>query len=152
MVSPELLRRYTFFGGLSMEHIVMLAQVADEVAVDEGHYFYHEGDSLDFAYLVLEGSIAIVIELVEKDTEIVVNEVMPGEVFGWSGVLPPHEAEASAKAQEACRLVALDCRAIREHFEQDAQFAYLLTQRVAQTLRDRLNDLRIESLAYGTEA
>jgi CRP-like cAMP-binding protein len=151
MVSPELLRRYTFFGGLSMEHIVILANLAHELTIEEGTYFFHEDDDMDFAYLLVEGDAAIVIELLEKQSEITINDVKPGEVLGWSGILPPHKATASAKAQTACTVVAFDCQAIRQQFDDDVAFAYVLTLRVAQVLRDRLHELRIESLAFSAE-
>ncbi len=148
MVSPELLRRYSFFGGLSMDHIVELAKVASEIDVEEGGFFFHEGDDLNFLYLVVDGDVEILVELVEKGIEIVTSVVVPGEVFGWSALLPPHTATASAKAKTDCRLVAFDCIPLRQQFEADSYFGFVITQRLAQVMRERLNALRIESLAY----
>ncbi len=45
MVSLELIRRYPFFAGLSYENIVALAEVADELSVSPGHYFFHGNHS-----------------------------------------------------------------------------------------------------------
>ena len=55
MVSPELLRRYPFFAGLSHDYLSKLAKMSEELAVEEGHYFFHEEDELDTFYLTLEG-------------------------------------------------------------------------------------------------
>jgi CRP-like cAMP-binding protein len=162
MISPELLRRYPFFAGLEESQIVSLAQVANEEQVDEGHYFFHEDDKLDTFYLVVEGEVAVIIEVPDQTVEqkvsgqlmgelqtkdIVISTVGPGEVFAWSGLVPPHEATGAAKANSACRVVAFDGVQLRQKFEEDCQFGYVMMQKAAQVSRGRLRDLRIESLA-----
>jgi CRP-like cAMP-binding protein len=151
MVSPELLRRYPFFAGLKMEHIAALAHVADEMVVEAGYYFFHEDEELDHFYFLLEGAVAIVIELPQQDREIVISTVGPGEVFAWSGLVPPHNATASGKAMTPCRVIAFDCRELRKRFEEDCEFGYLMMQKAAQVIRQRLRDTRIQSLAYFAE-
>ncbi len=148
MVSPELLRRYPFFAGLDMDQLVTLAKVADEVEVEAGHYFFHEGEKLDTFYLILEGMVAIVVEL--PDRESIISTLGPGETFAWSTVVPPYTATASAKALTPCRVVAFERQALWKEFESDWRFGYLMMQRVAQVVRDRLHDTRIQSLAYVT--
>lgn len=151
MVSPELLRRYAFFAGLSLDHIVTLAKAAREVTLETGQFIFHEEDELDTFYLVLEGEVSILIELPEKQREVIVNVVRAGAIFGWSGLLPPYLATASAKAAMNCRVVAFAGPEIKQAFERDPVFAYLITQRIAQVARDRLHELRIESLAWNEE-
>jgi CRP-like cAMP-binding protein len=165
MISPELLRRYPFFGGLSHKQIVVLAKVASEAKVDAGHYFFHGEDHLDKLYLVLEGVVAVVIEIPEegahqpvadqferklKTTDVVISAIGPGEVFGVSALIPPPVATASAKATTPCRVAAFDCSALLKTFTEDCQFGYLMTQKLAQIYRNRLHALRVESLAQIT--
>jgi CRP-like cAMP-binding protein len=162
MISPELLRRYPFFAGLEDSQILALAQVAVKEKVDEGHYFFHEEDKLDTFYLVVEGEVAVIIEVPDQAVEqkvsgqltgklqtkdIVISTVGPGEVFAWSGLVPPHEATASAKAATACWVVAFDGDQLRHKFEEDCRFGYIMMQKAAEVSRGRLRDLRIESLA-----
>jgi hypothetical protein len=47
-------------------------------------------------------------------------------------------------------VVAFDCVALRQQFEDDPRLGYLMTQRMAQVMRERLSVLRIESLAFTT--
>ncbi len=166
MVSPELIRRYPFFAGLSHEQIVTLAKVADEIAVEAGHYFFHEGDFLKNFYLVLEGAIAIVIELPDQAVQqklsgqltgelqtrdVVISAIGPGEVFAWSALVPPHKATAGGKTTTPCRVIAFDCPELLKTFETDCRFGYLMMQKAAQVIRERLRDTRIESLAHAAE-
>ncbi|HEY64928.1 MAG TPA: Crp/Fnr family transcriptional regulator [Caldilineae bacterium] len=147
MVSPELIRRYPYFAGLSMDQIVTLAKVADEQKVEAGHYFFHEGDELCCFYLVLEGAVAVVIEMPDGQ-EAVISTAGPGEVFAWSALVPPHTATASVKAMTPCHVVAFDCRELRKAFEEDCRFGYLMMVKAAQVIRDRLVATRLQVLAH----
>jgi CRP-like cAMP-binding protein len=148
MVSPELIRRYPYFSGLTADQIVALAKSAEELAVSGGHYFHHEGDELKFFYLILEGEVNLISTLPQKGREVVVSTLGSGDVFGWSALLPPHSATAVAKAAVPTRLVAFDCQELLAKFEEDCRFGYLMMQKTAQLIRERLNDLRIETMAY----
>ena len=165
MVSSELIRRYPFFAGLSYDKIVILAKVADEISVPPEHYFFHEGDELTHFYLVIEGQVAIVLDLPKSGVTHKLSEVLthsfpteditvislgPGQVFGWSALVPPHEATSSGKALTSCRVIAFDCLELRKHFEEDSLFGYQMVLKAAQIIRSRLRDMRIESVAQLT--
>ena len=162
MVSPQLIRRYPFFSGLNHDYVGALAKLADEVSVDAEHCFFREGDELKKLYLVVEGAVGLVIGVPDREQEqplsgqltgklttrdITVSTVGTGGVFGWSALIPSHEATAGAKALTACRAIALDCEGLRPIFEEDRNLAYLMTLKAAQIVRGRLRDMRIETLA-----
>jgi CRP-like cAMP-binding protein len=166
MISVELLRRYPFFAGLSHDQLATLARVANEKSVESESYFFQEGDELDCFYIVVEGSAAVVIEVPDREVEqklsgqltgelktkdVVISAVGPGEVFAWSALVPPHEAMAGVKATTPCRVIAFDAKELQTAFEDDCVFGYLMMQKVAQVVRDRLHGMRIESLAHTGE-
>jgi hypothetical protein len=124
MISPELLRRYPFFAEVSHEYLVELAKLTSEINADSGEYFFHEGDRVDKMYLVVEGAVSILFEVPDQDVEIPVSDqlmgdmptrevaisaVGPGNPFGWAGLIPPHEAFASAKAIAPSKVITFDC-------------------------------------------
>lgn len=151
MVSNELIRRYPFFAGLSLDQISILAKAADEENVEAGHYFLREGDQVPYLYLVVEGTVSVYIEIPAKDLEITVSTIGPGQVFAWSALVPPHTATASVKASSPCHVVAIDCQELLEAFEEDYQFGYVMMTKAAQVTRDRIASMNIEMLAYLAE-
>ena len=148
MVSLELIRRYPFFAGLSLKQLNIIASAASEEKVEAGHFFMHEKDETPFLYLITEGQVTIVIELPGKEKEIVVGVVGPGDVFGWSALVPPHIATAGVKAATSCTVITIDCRQLLKVFENDPRFGYLMMMKVAQITRDRVTTLTTETLAY----
>ena len=162
MISPEILRRYPVFAGLSHDNIVTLANTAKELTAEVDHHFFQEGEEVHEMFLVLEGAVGIIVELPASNVahsvanqltseyeteEVVLSAVGPGEIFGWSGLVSPHETMAGAKALTSCRVVAFDCVALQEAFKADCHFGLIMMQKTAQVIRGRLRDQRMESLA-----
>ena len=161
MVSPELLRRYRFFGGLDHEQLVTLSSLGSEANVAAGHVFFEEGHELPAFYLVVEGAVAILIDVPDQGVEhaisgqltgdlqtvgVTVSTAGTGDVFGWSALLPPYVATASAQAIMTTRVIAFETKSLLELFADDCEFGYLMVQKAGQIVRDRLRDLRVESL------
>ena len=165
MISVELLRRYPFFAGFTREHLNDLARVTREESVMTGHQFISEGERLTNFYLVLEGTVGVIIKIPDRKfeqsltrqitnnlitKEITVSTAGEGEVFGWSALIPPNQSTASVKALTPCRVLVFDYQELQPIIDEDCCFGHLLTLKAAQTIRDRLRDRRVENLAEYT--
>lgn len=163
MISTELLKRYPFFAGLNFGQLKSLAGSAQIFDVDAGYIFFQEGDELEMFYLVDDGRAAIIMEVTNQSVnqplskqltndlinkEVTISTVGTGEVFGWSSLVPPYTSTASVKAIRQSRIVAFDCIKLRPIFKEDCQFAYLMLLKASQVIRQRMRDLRVESLAF----
>jgi len=146
MVSPEILRRYPLFAGLSMHQIDILAMVGQEVSLKKDHSFFEEGDDLNNFFLVMEGQAGIIIKRPKID--VVYTTLGSGDVFGWSALVPPKTATAGAKALTDCKVITFDGIELWKKFEDDPQFGFIMMQRIAQVIRKRLEYMRIETLAF----
>jgi len=162
MISPELLRRYPFFAGLTHEHLVTLANLAEEITVDAGHVFFNEEDKLNHFYLLAKGSVSLGIPVPDREEkqtvsnqllgelktkDISISTVGTGDVFAWSALIPPHTATASGTALTNCHVIKFDAEKLLTLFEEQTDFGYLMSVKAGQIVRDRLRDLRVESLA-----
>ena len=163
MISPQLIQRYPFFVDFSLEQIDTLAKAAEDIYVEVGHFFFPEGEDLKKFYFVVEGKVSVVIGVPDRTKEqkfvdqlynnfapkdLTVCSIGVGEMFGWSALIPPHKSTAGATAATDSRVLAFDCDKLRLGFEDDPQFAYLMTMKAAQTIRERLRCMQIESLAF----
>jgi len=165
MISVELLRRYPFFAGFTREHLNHLARVTREESVLAGHQFISEGERLTNFYLVLEGTVGVLVKVPDREfeqsltrqitnnlitKEVTVSTAGEGEVFGWSALIPPNLSTASVKALTPCRVLVFDYQELQPIIDEDCCFGHLLTLKAAQTIRDRLRDRRVENLAEYT--
>ena len=163
MITPELIRRYPFFSGLDFEPITTLAMIADEYSVDPGHFFFHEGEKLDKLYFVLEGKVEITVSVPDRDhvqdiaeqivgnfitEDVTVSTVGSGQLFAWSALIPPHVSTASARVAVPSRVLAFESEDLFNIFKKDCEFGNLMLLKVASVIRQRLRDMRIQSLAF----
>ena len=152
-ISSDMISRYPFFADFNRDQISTLANVAEGVTKQTGEYIFHEGDDLEYFYIVIEGAVGVVYEAPqmegdEQKKDILFSAVGPGGTFAWSALVPPHKATASSKALSPCWLVSFDRKKLIEKFEKDYEFGYRMLTKVAQISRDRLRDTRIESLVF----
>jgi len=163
MISTESLRRYPFFACITRDQLVILANVGELLDIEAGHYFFHEGDRLNSLFFVLEGNIDIAIGIPDRTVEqnvreqimgnfiaeeVTVSTVRPGQIFAWSALIPPHVSTASAKATVPSRVIAFDTEPLKQAFQTDCSFNNLMLQKIAVVIRQRLRDMRIQSLAF----
>jgi CRP-like cAMP-binding protein len=163
MISPELIRRYPLSSGLSFDRITTLAVAANEVTVEAGHYFFYEGDTLRELFLVMDGQVDIVVSIPDRNhvqhiaeqimgnfvtEDIIVSNAGPGQLFAWSALIPPHVSTAGARAATQTRVLVFDCEELLRIFQEDSEFGYLMLQKIANAIRQRLRDMRIQSLAH----
>lgn len=162
MVSRHSLNGYPFFAGLDADYRRILAEAANRVSVNPGYCFFREGEEIDSFYLIVDGEIAIYIEVPDRNVEqtltmqltrelvteeITVSTVGRGEIFGWSALIPPHKSTAGAKVTKPSHVIEFNCEDLRPIFKGNSHFAYMMTLKAAQVIRQRLRDRRIEMLA-----
>jgi CRP-like cAMP-binding protein len=140
MISPELLRRYPFFCCLDEQQQKAVAMIAEEVTYETGTILFGEAQPVNSLYLLIEGSIDLYYaELDRPQRQPSVAEVNPGEAFGISGLIEPHQATATARAASACRVLKIDARALRALCEVDCKMGYALMRQAAQIALERLH-------------
>ncbi len=163
MISPEKLRRYELFAGFNHDQLARLAMAGQELHVPANHTFFREGEDLRYLYFVESGEVGVTIGVPDRDMEqdprdhilgnlaleeITVTTVGPGELFGWSALIPPHETTASTWAMTECSAFTLDCAELSRAFKDDCSFGYLMMQKVAGVMRHRLQDMHVRCLTF----
>ena len=148
MVSPELLRRFPFFSGLTDEEIKSIAMVSDEERHEASTFIFREGDKAQKMYVLIEGTVDIMVNTDEEGLEReTVSTLNHGDVFCWSSVVEPHSLTASAFAATPVRVVAIDGAGLRAMFELDCHLGFRILQKAAVIISERLKDTRIQMLS-----
>ena len=155
MTSFETLQQHKIFSQLNNDQIDCLIENSHEESVDSGQFLFHKGDELSHFYLVVDGTVEVILELPKIEVEyntpgqpsqlqtenVILSVVSEGEILGWSGLVPPFIATSGGRAKSACNLIAFDCKKLLECFEEDCNFGYYMLQTAAQTVSNRLHDV-----------
>jgi CRP-like cAMP-binding protein len=149
MISPELLRRYPFFSQLSEANLKAIAMISDEQEIKAGTLIFEEGQSADYFYFLIDGSIDLTYSvgegLVPKTRKVFqVGEINPGEVFGISALVEPFIINISGAAAKNCRVIVTDAKALRAMMEMDNHMGYVFMTQVAKVALEQMIAIRIQ--------
>ena len=94
MISPELLRRFPFFGFLDTTQLKAVAMLSEEVEIDKDSTVFETDQTAVALYVLVEGSIDLNYKVIDReDSKIVkeffISELNPGDIFGLSALLEP---------------------------------------------------------------
>ncbi len=152
MVSPELLRRYPFFGTLDDAQLKAVAMVCTREVIEKSETIFEEHAQANKLYLLINGSIDLLyraeVEFPTKDSpppkQFLVDDINSGEVFGIAALIDPFSYTATARAAKQCDLVELDSIELRKMFERDVQLGYKLMTQITKTAIGRIHALRTQ--------
>lgn len=150
MVKLDDLRGASLLEGLADDQLAEIARIAREETFEPGAFLFRENDEATTLYCVLEGRVAVLIDI-GSGRKTNVDTVSRGETVGWSAMVPPHTMTASAKAVERTRVIAIPGREMREFCLTNCHMCYTIMENLARTVGERLRDTRLQltSLNYG---
>lgn len=134
-------RRHPFVEGLTPDHMEILARCAMPVEFRVGQSIIREGEPANRFYLILKGSVALQMRLPDSGVALV-SVVGPGEVLGWSWLIPPYFWHFDATATDAVTGVFFYGTWLRQMAEEHPGFGYELMKRIAEVLARRLQATR----------
>jgi thioredoxin reductase (NADPH) len=145
MFTADELRRVKIFACLDEAVCARLAQSAADVRLKAGEWLLREGETPWF-YVVLEGQLRIVKDIIGRPTEFDQYDFKEGDFFGEVPLLLGAPAFASVRVQVACRLVRLD----RQQFHHLIRDSHEASAIILQTLNERLMRVQLHTIASPT--
>lgn len=152
MISPEILRRYPFFGSLSDAQIKAMAMIGEEETFGTGAIVCEEGKPVKALYLLIEGSVSLYYKSEEEFNpksrkDFLVGEIDAGEVFAISALVEPYINTATVKAERDCHVVKFDAVELKKLIEKDPRLYCILMKEIAKAAMERLAYARVQLAA-----
>lgn len=145
----ERFKQHPFTKGLSEVHLQKLADLASEETFVPGEILFHEGDEARSLYLIERGKIALSTYIPGRGS-FTIETAGPGEVIGWSSVVPPRRKYFDAKAIDDAQAIVLDGEKLLALCEEDHHLGYEILKRLLQVIALRLQTTRIQLMdIYG---
>ena len=140
----------TLFDDLTAPEREAFFSTAHEVSYDDGDRLFDEGGPAGYCWLIRHGRVALDTAVPGRG-HVVVQTLGPGDLLGWSWLVPPYRWMFDARATDETSAIAFDAACLRETCEADPGVGYALLQRVVTVMSDRLRSARIRLLdLYGT--
>ena len=134
-----------FGAGLQPETVARLAAIAAMRTVASGDEVTREGQLTEALSIVMSGRVALR-TLVPERGMVTILTVEPGDVVGWSSLVPPYRATSTGIAIEPVVLVELPGERLRSVLRSDPVLAASLYPRVLQAVSRRLSATRMQLL------
>jgi CRP/FNR family transcriptional regulator, cyclic AMP receptor protein len=149
MISPELLRRYPYFGQLTDDQLKAIAMIAEEKSYPKDMLVVKENTPANKLMVLLEGDIDLVYSGGGEGaiSNALVGSIAPGEVFGVSALIEPHLYTASSRTTVPIKVIEIDGIALRELMAKDTCLGYILMRNTAIAVLERLRYTQVELAA-----
>jgi CRP/FNR family cyclic AMP-dependent transcriptional regulator len=141
MVDIALISESSIFGGLSKKELEQVADIAVLEKQPAGYQVIEENETASDLYLVSEGRVAVKMKS-RTGQEVVIDELGPGSLFGWSAVLDDQAFTAAVSTVEPSTLIAIDGPRLRRVFQEYPAIAAHLVTSIAIVISSRLGHLR----------
>ncbi len=152
MISPELLRRFPFFGFMQDPELKAVAMIAEELSFKKGDIIVEANKPADALYFLIDGSLPYYMAVTTENVpdykqEYYIGDVNPGEIFGISAMIEPYFYTAALRVDKPCRVIRIDAPALRALCEVDTRLALGLMKAVAKAAMERLQMTRVQLVA-----
>ncbi|HEX2883935.1 MAG TPA: cyclic nucleotide-binding domain-containing protein, partial [Candidatus Limnocylindria bacterium] len=101
----------------------------------------NEGDDTPLFAIVTRGRVALRMRVPERGP-VTILTVEPGDVVGWSALVPPHRATSTAVTIEPSTLIEFEPKRLRELLEHDLALSATLYPRLLEAIGRRLSATR----------
>jgi len=113
--------------------------------IPAGNVLFREGEPSDFLGVVLAGRIALRMRVPERGL-VTILTVEPGDVVGWSAVVPPYRATSTAISFADTEIAYFEGTALRAALDDDDSLAAEFYPLVLRAVARRLEGTRLQLL------
>lgn len=156
MVSPELLRRYPFFGELDAAQVKAIAMISEEVSYVKDAVVLEEGQPANTLYLLIDGEVDLYYRS-EKEKghgvrkELLAGVINSGDIFAISALIEPFIYTATVRAGKNSHVIKIDAVALRTLMGKKCELGYVLMRQIAKASMERLQYTRVQLAAAWAE-
>ena len=132
----EVLRNIPMFAKLAPAKLKLLAFTSEAVTFTDGEVLFRAGDQTDCAYVVLEGSVEVLIDANSDKASFVLGK---NELIGEMGVINNAPRSATIRAKGSVRVLRLTVDTLLQLLTENSEIALdvmrLLVDRLTNTLQ-----------------
>ncbi len=156
-MEKNLLAGFKFFSKVVPETLEMIAQKGEVLEFGPGDVIFHFDEPAEHLYGLLEGELdlnivfidkvlkteieyeeAIQARMVDEEKSIVIDTVLPNQIFGWASLVGPARRTVTARCTESCKVIAIAAADLNAMFAKDHNLGYVIMKKLADIIAKRL--------------
>jgi CRP/FNR family transcriptional regulator len=131
------------FQGLSESQLSQIRTIGSEASVQAGQWLFHEGETAEQMYVLKAGAVELLTTVEEVELPITIVR-KPGNCFGTSTMVPPHQYSLSARCAEDGILLGIKKTDLDHIIKEDCELGNTILANLAKHFLDRLKETRQE--------
>lgn len=143
MISPELLRRYPYFGAVSEDALKSVAMISEEISFPAGEQMFAEDDPAENLFLLMEGEVDLQYTLGNGELR-TVDTLVAGDLIVWSALVEPYKCTAVGTIKKDAKLISINGDELRALCENNMDLGYRMLISVTKLLATRLEGARVQ--------
>ncbi|MFA6028900.1 MAG: cyclic nucleotide-binding domain-containing protein [Elusimicrobiota bacterium] len=139
--------RHEFFKDFKPQHLKIFQDCAADARYSRDQFLLRQGQGAERFFILRKGEVRLEL-LTPENGHIPIQTLGPGEVLGWSWIIPPYQSTFDARVVEAAHVIVFDATTLRKRCEQDFELGYRVLQRFSLALSARLEAARTQLVDY----
>ncbi len=156
-MAKNLLAGFKFFIEVPPETLEAIGQKGKLLEFGPDDVIFHFDEPARHIYGLLEGQVdlsivfkdkvlkteieyeeAIQARMVDEEKSIVIDTVLPNQVFGWASLVGPERRTVTARCTEPTRVIALEAQDLKAMFAEDHFLGYVVMKKLADIIARRV--------------
>ena len=139
MIPVAELADLNFFASIAPDDLRVIAESAEQRQFPALDFIAKQHDKADSADFLRQGRAQALLRFEGVDDLVIETITKPGSMIGWSAFRPPYRYTASIRCETPCTLIRIPRTAFDTAFKQNPKLEYLILQRTAAVVADRLS-------------
>jgi CRP-like cAMP-binding protein len=158
-MGQNLLAGFKFFDEVPPETSEAIGQKGELLEFGPGDVIFHIDEPALHLYGLLEGEVdlsivfkdkvlkteieyeeAIQARMVDEEKSIVIDTVLPNQVFGWASLVGPRRRTVTARCTEPTRVISFAAKDLNAMFAKDHFLGYVVMKKLADIIARRLKN------------
>ena len=131
------------FQGLSESQLSQIRMIGSEATIKGGQWLFSEGEAAEQMYVLKDGAVELLTTVDEVELPITIVK-RPGNCFGTSMLVPPHQYSLSARCAEDGMLLSIQKTDLDQLVKADLELGHAILANLAKHFLDRLKETRQE--------
>ena len=131
------------FQGLSKSQLNHLLTIGIETRIKKDQWLFREGQAAEQMFVLKVGAVELLTAVDEVELPITIIK-KPGNCFGTSAMVPPHQYSLSARCADDGSLLCIKMADLDALIKSDAELGHVILVNLARHFLDRLKETRQE--------